>query len=91
MSKKNWNSKHCKLAMKNLENSVKEEYPELDLNYPYIDTLCHQTNSPRIMSLIRQAYYLGMARGIKMVDDGMTPITLDPLEMDFHNPTDPQM
>ena len=80
MSKKNWNSKHCELVMKNLQESVVDEYPELDLDYPYLDNLCKQTKSKKALDLIRQAYYLGMARGIIRVDQGMTPVTLDPFE-----------
>lgn len=83
MSEKKWNSKHCELAMKNLQNSVADEYPNLNLNYPYLDNLCKQTNSKKTLDLIKQAYYLGMARGITRVDQGMTPVTIDPFEMGF--------
>lgn len=79
------NNKNCQLSFKRLQEMVKDEYPELDLNQPYLDKLCHQTKSPRIINLIRQAYYLGMARGIKRVDEGMTPVVLDPIEMINHS------
>lgn len=75
-----WNSKHCEMAMKNLKNAAKQEYPDLNLDYPYLDAICHETKSLKALKLMRQAYYLGMARGIKKVDEGMTPIELDPLE-----------
>lgn len=78
-------NKNCQKSFENLKSLVAEEYPELDLEYPYLDNICHQTKSPRIMSLIKQAYYLGMARGIKRVDEGMRPVVLDPLEMNFGN------
>jgi hypothetical protein len=80
---KNWNSKHCEKAMKNLKYTANHEYPDLDLDYPYLDAICHETKSAKALKLMRQAYYLGMARGIKTVDEGMTQIALDPLEMNF--------
>lgn len=80
MCKKSWNSPHCEIAMKNLQDAVADEYPNLDLTYPYLDNICNQTQSKKALDLIRQAYYLGMARGIKRVDQGMTPVTLDPFE-----------
>lgn len=76
-----FHNKSCQRSFENLQKSVTEEYPDLNLDYPYIDHLCHQTQSPRIMSLIKQAYYLGMARGIKRVDEGMRPVRLDPVEI----------
>ena len=79
----NLTNKNCQRSFENLQKSVADEFPDLDLGYPYIDKLCNQTKSARIMKLIKMAYYLGMARGIKRVDEGMRPITLDPLEMTF--------
>lgn len=73
-------NKNCQLSFNRLQEMVKDEYPELDLNHPYLDNLSHQTKSTRIRNMLRQAYYLGMARGIKRVDEGMTPVVLDPIE-----------
>lgn len=67
------NCRHCELALER----IKEWNPDIDISYPYIDKLCHKTKSGRILSMIKEAYVLGMARGVIMVDNGHNKITLD--------------
>ncbi len=60
MSNKKWNSKHCELAMKNLQEAVADEYPNLDLNYPYLDNICKQTqpyNRPKNTKSCKKVHF----------------------------------
>ena len=52
------------------------EKSKFDITHPYIDFLSKRTKSFRIYEMIREAYTLGMARGILMVDSGHNKITL---------------
>lgn len=70
-AKTKWNSRHCELAWKRLENFNKNC---ADISHPYLDKICKKTKSSRILKLIEEAYYLGWARGILQVNSGMNVI-----------------
>ena len=70
---KKWNSKHCELAWKRLER-YNNGYA--DISHPYLDKICKKTKSVRIKGLIEEAYYLGWARGILQVNNGMNVVKL---------------
>lgn len=72
--KEDFNCKHCELAYKRVKEWA--EKSKFDITYPYIDYLSKRTKSFRIYEMIREAYTLGMARGILMVDNGHNKITL---------------
>lgn len=59
------------------ERAIKDGIPNEEMSTHYLDRLSHQTKSPRIIRMIRIAYYLGWLRGIAYVDEMQTPVTLD--------------
>lgn len=67
--------------IKELRNGQKKS--NFDITHPYIDLLSHRTKSLRIYEMIREAYTLGMARGILMVDNGHNKITLSKATRDL--------
>lgn len=72
--KEDFNCRHCELAYKRVKEWA--EKAKFDITHPYIDFLSKRTKSLRIYEMIREAYTLGMARGILMVDSGHNKITL---------------
>lgn len=72
--KEDFNCRHCELAYKRVKEWA--EKSKFDITHPYIDFLSKRTKSLRIYEMIREAYTLGMARGILMVDSGHNKITL---------------
>ena len=71
------NCRHCELALKRIQGWN----PNLDLSKPYLDNLTKKTRSKRILGMIEEAYALGMARGIMMVDNGHNKIEPPRLEL----------
>lgn len=75
---KEWNSIHTQRAFNWLQEHIKDRNLDIDINYPYMDKILNKTNSQRIQKLMIESYYLGMARGILRVENGMNKI--QPLE-----------
>lgn len=76
-----WNNKkyerHYNRIKENALDNPKYEFTEEELSSPYLDSISHQTRSYRIMRMVVLAYYLGKLKGIREVDAGETPVTLD--------------
>lgn len=72
-----WNDRHCEHAMKSLKRRT--EILNLDLDRPFLNQLKDRKLTKD--ELVRCAYILGQARGIQLVNEGATPIKIDPLEM----------
>ena len=74
VKKNKWNKKEAK----NAYTFVKEyaEKANIDISNPYLNNICKKTKSNRIQALILEAYYLGQARGIIMVDDRFNKIVI---------------
>lgn len=72
-----WNDYHCEYAMKSLKRRI--EGFNLDLDKPFLNQL--KSRKLTKDELIKYAYVLGQARGIQLVNEGATPIRIDPLEM----------
>lgn len=51
------------------EYAQKDGVTDDELASPALDRLSHQTGSPRIIRMIRLAYYLGWLRGIRHYDE----------------------
>lgn len=83
--KEDFNCRHCELAYKRVKQWA--ENNKFDITYPYIDCLSKRTKSLRIYEMIREAYTLGMARGILMVDNGHNKITLSSATQDIKEQT----
>lgn len=72
-----WNSeKNKKMYERIKKEAIERGIDKNRLESPYLDKLSKDTKSSRIMGMINEAYYLGMLRGIKYVDEMQTPITL---------------
>ena len=78
-----WNDRHCEYAMKSLKRRT--EALNLDLDKPFLN----QLKSKKLTKdeLIKYAYVLGQARGIQLVNEGATPIRIDPLETIINVPS----
>jgi len=73
-----FNFKYERILNRVKEYATKDGYTEEELEYPYLDKLSHQTKSPKIMRMVKLAYYLGWMRGIKYYDEMLnTKITLE--------------
>ena len=72
-----WNKESIKRQYDGVKGIAKNYgFTEEELGRPYLDKLSHQTKSPRIRRMIELAYWLGWLRGIKYVDEGLTPMEL---------------
>ena len=62
-----------------LENKICN-FTEDELSKTYLDSSVFKTKSSRIWRMITLGFCIGKLAGIKTVDEGKTPISLDPLE-----------
>lgn len=75
-----WNDKHLeKMFSRIKEEAIKGGIPEDHLKNLYLNDLNKKTKSPRILSLIKEAYYRGFLKGIKYVDEMKTPVGINPI------------
>ena len=73
--KSEWNDIVCKHNYEWVQEHAQKN--NIDVSHPYLDEICKQTKSPRIIKLIEEAYYLGQARATIMIDNRKDIITLD--------------
>lgn len=79
--KKTWNRDRLKREYERIiKNAKKDGFIDEELSSVYLDKISKKTKSPRIYKLIRWAYILGQLRAIQDIDEGYTPITIDPFE-----------
>lgn len=77
-----WYNKHLESRFNRIkEEALKRGHTEEDLQVLFLNKLNKKTKSVRIRKMIELAYYLGQLRAIKDVNEGYTPITIDPLEI----------
>lgn len=73
----NWNKERFKRRYERVKDeALRRGFTEEELETHYLNRICKQTKSPRILHLITLAYYLGQLRGISDIDEGYTQISL---------------
>lgn len=82
-----WNKDYLEKHYSRIKSElINSGFTDDEVESPYLDKLDSQTKSKRILKMIRLAYGLGELHGIKSVDEGFTPIEIDPFELNFTEP-----
>ena len=80
-----WNNERLKRRYERIIWDAKQNNPysftDEELKYPWLNSNIFKTKSARIWRMITLAFTLGQMAGVKRVDEGMTPISLEPLEI----------
>ena len=73
-----WNDSKLKKRCERIISEARlDGFTDDELISPYLDQFYHQTKSKKTLRMIRLAYYLGMLRAIRSIDDGKTLVSID--------------